>query len=55
MNPVTVELALSLIEIIRNAASTLKKLKDDDPATYALIAQHHADALAAAEAAALSP
>lgn len=55
MNPVTIELALSLIEIIRNAAGTLKALKDNDPATYAYIAQHHSDALAAAEAAAQAP
>lgn len=50
MNPATVELALSLIEIIRRAAATLKALKTNDPATYAHIAEHHATALAEAEA-----
>lgn len=51
MNPATVELALSLFEIIKRARATLISLQENDPATYAHIAQHHADALAAAKAA----
>ena len=50
MNPATVELALSLLAIIQRAKATLTALKDSDPATYDYIAQHHGDALKAAEA-----
>lgn len=55
MDPTTIKLALSLLQIIRSAKATLDQLKDDSPEVYAHIAQHHADALAAAEAEAAKP
>ncbi len=51
ISPTDIDLALSLFDIIKRAAATLTKLKDDSPETYAYIGKHHADALAAAEAA----
>lgn len=50
MDPATIKLALSLLQIIRGARETLASLKTDSPEVYAHIAEHHADALAAAEA-----
>jgi hypothetical protein len=51
MNPADVQLLLALIDIGTKAVTSIKAIKEDKPEVYAHIAKHHADALAALEAA----
>lgn len=46
-----VALLMKLIDIATAAAAAIQKIKNNDPEAYAEVAQHHADALARAEAA----
>lgn len=52
MNPIDVTLLLNLISIATRAAEAIKAIKTDKPEAYAHVGEHHADALAALEAAA---
>ena len=51
MNASDLQLLMALLEIAAKANAAIAAIKADNPEAYEQVAKHHADALAAAEAA----